>query len=288
MSLLGHHKKISIPEISVNEEVLSEVTFNRIREIVYQRSGISLGDNKQALVRARIAKRMRQLDLHRYEDYLEYVIHDGDGEEIQNMLDAISTNVTSFYREPAHFDFMRQILGDWIAGGARGFRFWSAASSSGEEPYTIAIEALETIGSARINIKILATDISSRVLRISAHGEYSEDRVGPIPKVLRSKYFTRRTEKGRIIYSVNDNLRERVTFRQFNLSSAPYPLKNPMDIIFCRNVMIYFDRKVRTGMIKEFYRLLKPGGYLLVGHAESITGIVKGFKCIKPSIYLKE
>jgi chemotaxis protein methyltransferase CheR len=267
---------------------MKETTFNQIRELVYERSGISLGDNKQALVRARIAKRMRHLNISDYSAYLHYVIEDNSGEEIQHMLDAISTNVTSFYREPAHFDFMQEVIGQWMGRGAKSLRFWSAACSTGEEPYTIAIEIREAIGSRNIDARILATDISSRVLEISMLGQYSEDKIKPVPKVLRDRYFTRYKDGGKNIYAVRDSIKEMVVFRQFNLSAAPYPIKKPLDMIFCRNVMIYFDREVRTSLANEFYRLLKPGGYLMVGHAESITGLRGGFQCIKPSIYLKE
>lgn len=288
MRAIKHKESADRSNFDLGGGVMSDSTFNRIREIVYDRSGITLGDNKQALVRARIAKRMRHLRLPNYEEYLDHVIQDYSGEEIQHMLDAISTNVTSFYREPAHFDFMRRAIENWMASGMRTLRFWSAASSTGEEPYTMAIEAMETIGNGRIDVKILATDISSRVLQISAIGEYTEDKIDPVPKALRSKYFNRLKEGSKTIYSINDQVRRLVIFRQFNLSSPPFPLKKPLDMIFCRNVMIYFDRKVRCGMVSEFHRLLKPGGYLLVGHAESITGLSDGFKCIKPSIYKRE
>ncbi len=266
---------------------MKETTFNKIRDLVYDRSGILLGDNKQALVRARIAKRMRHLKITDYAEYYHFAVEDTSGEEVQHMLEAISTNVTSFYREPSHFDFMRQVIEEWVDSGRTTLRFWSAASSTGEEPYTMAIEIMETVGSRSVDIKILATDISSRVLEVSVAGEYTEDKVMPVPKHLRAKYFSRRNGNGRYIYSVSDKLRKLVIFRQFNLSAPPYPIKKQLDMILCRNVMIYFDRKVRTGLVNEFKRLLKPGGYLLVGHAESITGLSDGFRCIKPSIYLK-
>jgi chemotaxis protein methyltransferase CheR len=266
---------------------MSEATFNQIRRIVYDKSGIALGENKQALVRSRVAKRMRHLQISDYGQYLDRVIQDSTGEEIQHLLDAISTNVTSFYREPSHFDFMRRVIKEWVSRGSRSLRFWSAASSTGEEPYTIAIEALEAIENRKIDMKILATDISSKVLRISMIGEYERDKVAPVPKELLGKYFTKRKEREKIYYSVNQRIRDLVIFRQFNLSCPPYPIRNPIDIIFCRNVMIYFDRKVRVGMVNEFHRALRPGGYLMVGHAESITGLSNGFKCVKPSIYLR-
>jgi chemotaxis protein methyltransferase CheR len=267
---------------------MDEKTFNRIRELVYDRSGITLGENKQALVRARIAKRMRHLNISDYNAYLHYTIEDNSGEEVQHMLDAISTNVTSFYREPSHFDFTRDVVDDWIKRGMRHLRFWSAASSSGEEPYTIAIELREIIGRRNVDAKILATDISTRIIEAALEGVYSESKVAPVPPNLLKRYFTSLKDGNRTHYRVNDILRDMVVFRQFNLSVTPFPLKKPLDMIFCRNVMIYFDRQVRTRLVREFYRLLKPGGYLLVGHAESVTGMAEGFRCLRPSIYIKE
>ncbi len=262
-------------------------TFDKLRTLVYEKSGITLGDNKQALVRARIAKRMRQLEIVDYDEYLHFVMKEPSGVEVQHMVDAISTNVTSFYREPAHFDFLRDAIAGWIEDGVRDLRFWSAASSTGEEPYTMAMETLETIGRRPVTAKILGTDISRRVLEAAQRGEYTQGQLKPVPERLRDHYFERRKVRGETRYSVRETLRNMVVFRQFNLSAFPYPLNSTLDAIFCRNVMIYFDRVVRTNMVRQFQGLLKRGGYLFVGHAESITGLSDGFTCIKPSVYKK-
>jgi chemotaxis protein methyltransferase CheR len=230
---------------------------------------------------------MRQLGIVDYDEYFRHIVQDQTGGEIQLMVDAISTNVTSFYRESAHFDFLRGVIDEWIAKGARNLRFWSAASSSGEEPYTMAIEVLETIGPRKVSVKILGTDISRRVLETAQRAEYNQRQIRPVPEYLRTRYFERRKVKGEIVYTAREELRAMVVFRQFNLSAFPYPLHSPLDAIFCRNVMIYFDRVVRTKMVHEFKRLLKRGGYLFVGHAESITGLSDGFVCLKPSVYKK-
>jgi len=267
---------------------MQDVTFQKIREVVYNRSGISLGENKQALVRARIAKRIRVLNLGSYEEYLEYMLDDSSGVELENMLDVISTNTTNFYREDAHFDIMRQILKQWIEGGLRKLRVWCAAASTGEEPYTLAIELLETIGDKRVDARILATDIAPSVLKTALRGEYTEDKVEPVPKRLRHLYFERKRNGNGYIYTAGQVLKDLILFRQLNLSVTPFPLKNQVDIIFCRNVMIYFDRQVRARLVDEFKRLIRPGGYLFVGHAESITAYSKGFKCLKPSVYIRE
>lgn len=275
-------------DLCASGDDLNDSTFNKIREVVYEKSGISLGENKQALVRARIAKRMRDLEMVTYDDYLDYVLNETTGDELEQMLDAISTNTTNFYREPSHFDMMRPVIKDWIKGGLRKLRIWCAAASTGEEPYTLAIEALEAIGYDRINARILATDIAPSVLRTAMRGEYSEDKVEPVPKTLRSQYFDRKKDGNGYMYSVKPFLKDMILFRQMNLSVTPYPLRNPVDMIFCRNVMIYFDRAIRAKLVDEFRRLIRPGGYLFVGHAESITAYSKGFRCLKPSVYLRE
>ncbi len=267
---------------------MKEATFQAIREFVYERSGITLGENKQALVRARIAKRMRRLNIPTYEEYMELVRSDSSGVEIEQMLDAISTNTTHFYREAAHFDLIHQILRGWISRKMRKLRIWSAACSTGEEPYTLAMELLEGIGNYPLDIKILATDLAPSVLKIAMKGEYTEEKIDPVPKLIKNKYFIKTDTRDGLIYTVRPEVKDLIVFRQFNLSVIPYPLKNPLDIIVCRNVMIYFDRNIRARLVNEFHRLLKPGGYLFVGHAESITGLSRGFKCLKPSVYLRE
>jgi chemotaxis protein methyltransferase CheR len=263
-------------------------TFDKIRQIIYDKSGIFLNESKDALVRARISKRMRKLGLEDFGDYLRCVVNDQTGKEIENLLDAISTNTTSFYREADHFNLIRSLVQGWIDNGQRKLRVWSAASSTGEEPYTLAIELKEAMGVSPVDTKILATDIAPSVLATAQVGEYDDERVAPVPNFLLAKYFVRRRNGNKNIYTVKDVLREMVLYRQFNLSKFPYPLRQNLDIILCRNVMIYFDGDLRKKLALEFERLLRPGGYLLIGHAESLTGLAPGLKCLRPSIYKKE
>lgn len=272
---------------SVLDHDIKDSTFNKLREIIRARSGISLSKNKQALVKSRLSKRMRILGLGSFEDYLNYVLNDKSGAEMASLLDVISTNVTSFYRESRHFEVMRDVIDEWSGDGVRSLRMWSCACSSGEEPYTMAIETLEALRARATDVKILATDIASSVLRMSLKGEYSEDKMAPVPRHLKSKYFDRRCMNGEYIYSVSQRIREMVLFRQFNLSAFPYPLRGPLDLIFCRNVMIYFDIATRVQLVQEAKRLLRPGGYLFVGHAETLAGISDGFSAVKPSIYMR-
>jgi chemotaxis protein methyltransferase CheR len=261
--------------------------FEEFRELVYKTSGITLGDGKESLVSARLGKRMRALGIPDFRAYLDWVqCEDGSGERV-HMLDAISTNVTSFFREPEHFDFIRDRMAEWTREGRRRFRFWSAASSSGEEPYTLAMTLAECGLPADADLRILATDISTRILEAAQSGVYPGSKLDGLPPGYASRHFQRSGGTGRDLYQVRPELRDLVLFRRLNLSAPPFPMKGPMDVILVRNVMIYFDNAVRRGLVEECHRLLRPGGYLLVGHAESLAGVVGEFKCIRPSIYQK-
>jgi len=262
-------------------------TFNKIREIVYEKSGISLREQKEALVSARVSKRMRSLGIADSRDYLKYVMEDESGAELVCLIDVISTNVTNFYREADHFDFLTDVFSNWVDDGQKRFRFWSAASSTGEEPYTMAITLLEVLKGRSVDLKILGTDISTIVLEKSRTGVYDAKKIEPVPQIFRERYFHKIKNNGSVEYAVKDFIKKLVVFKRLNLSMPPFPMRGPMDVIFCRNVMIYFDNVVRKKLIDEMYRLLKPGGYLMLGHSESLTGIPSDFKAVKPSVYIK-
>lgn len=264
---------------------LSTKTFQQFREIVYEHSGIVLADNKRPLVKGRIARRMRTMGIDDYEHYIKFVLEDSSNRELQELLDAISTNVTSFYREAHHFDFMRKLIADRLQLGVRKLRVWSAACSTGEEPYTIAIEILEAAGNTSIDAKILATDISTEVIEKCQKGIYSSSVVQPVPPLLRKKYFEAPDKHSNGTLQVTDKLRKMLSVRRFNLTSFPYSVAGPIDLIFCRNVMIYFDRPTRTKIIGEFERIVAPGGYIFVGHSESLSGMTNHSTCVRPSIY---
>ena len=263
-------------------------TFNKIREIVYEKSGIALSEGKEALVKARIGKRMRALGLASHRDYLQQVMRDESGEEVVHLLDAISTNVTSYFRESSHFDCLKEVFISWLESGQRRFRFWSAACSTGEEPYTMAMVLSDVAtGFKGLDIKILATDISTRALAGCMQGKYEASKVATVPRKLLERYFHRNSENGETFYTVGSELKNMVVVRRLNLSKPPFPMRGPLDNVFCRNVMIYFDNAVRTRLLSSIYALLKPGGYLMVGHAESLTGMVSDFNTVRPAIYIK-
>lgn len=265
---------------------MNPTAYEKLRRIVYDQSGITLKDGKTSMVAARISQRIRALNLEDELAYVEYVEQSLD-QEIVQLLDVISTNVTSFFRENHHFDFVRQQMQQWLSQGQNRFRFWSAASSTGEEPYSLAMTLQDVISESgrKPDVKILATDISTRVLAHAERGEYSETQVEPVSAKLRSRYLGRAEQPGR--YRVSPSLRQMIVFRRMNLSQPPFPMRGPMDIIFCRNVMIYFDQKVRDGLLKEFHRLLRPDGYLIVGHAESLTQTKVEFSRVGSSVYRK-
>ena len=268
---------------------LDEATFRHFCDLIYEKAGIKLGAGKQSLVEARLGKRMRKLGLHSYREYLQLIEQDDSSDELVEMLDAISTNTTHFFRESSHFDQLRQFLQTWEAEGQRRFRIWCAASSTGEEPYTIAMTVREALSNTG-DIRILATDISTKVLRLASQGVYTRKQVSSIPTPLLAKYFNKQQERhsDEPHYTADESIRILLTFSRLNLATPPYPMKGPFDAILCRNVMIYFDNAVRSRLLKECERLLRPGGVLIVGHAESLSGMLTGLHRLDPSVYVKK
>lgn len=262
-------------------------TFNNFRTLVYRVSGINLGEKKEALVCARVGKRMRVLGIKDYREYYKYVSRDETGQEMVEFLDVISTNVTHFFREEEHFEILDSLVQKWASEGQSRYRIWSAASSTGEEAYSIAM-TLRRVLNGCSDVKILATDISTRVLEKGKRGIYEQRHVEKIPSHLLKKYFRKGFGKAEGCCQVEKSLRDMVTFGRLNLSVHPYPLHGPFDVIFCRNVMIYFDNEIRKRVLANMSSLLRPGGYLMVGHAESLTGLVSDLSNVKPSVYVKE
>ena len=259
-------------------------------------SGIHLNESKETLLNARIRKRLNVLKLDNYEDYLEYLLKENKGEEIHYLIDVVSTNVTSFFRGGDHFDFLSDAVMKWYNEGQRRFRFWSAASSTGEEPHSIAISLFETFKKLNtdiksLDIKILATDIAYSTIIKCKDGIYSEKKIDTISPAMRNEYFDScfNSDKNNSnkFYCVKDKLKDIIVFTWLNLSNPPFPMKGPFDIVFCRNVMIYFDNKVRQNLVNEIYRLVKPGGYLFVGHSESLLNVENSFSTVRPSIFIK-
>jgi len=258
---------------------LDTATFTAFRDLIYQVSGITLADNKRVLVRSRIGKRMRMLGLIEPVEYLHRVERDHSGVEIGELIDAISTNVTSFFREPRHFELLGGVLRDRSPGGR--LRIWSAASSTGEEPYSIAMTLCDAGADRWGDARILASDLNQQVLETAMAGRYADEVVSALEQSYRRRFFQRHGDAWR----VDDRLRQLITFRRLNLSKPPFPMRGPFDMIFCRNVMIYFDRQVRSRLLQALVQLLAPDGLLFVGHAESLTGFDLPLTTVQPTVY---
>ena len=256
--------------------------FEGFRRIAQERAGIFLRPGKDALVSSRLARRLRELGLASEREYLDRLLGADGDREIVHFLDAISTNFTRFFREPAHFDLLAADAERARAAGQQRFRYWSAACSSGEEPYSLAM-ILDPI-LARCDWKILATDLSTAALAQAAAGEYGAEEVEAVPPALRARHLLPvGAEPPR--WRVTPALRERVVFRRINLVERPFPMKGPLDAVLCRNVMIYFDRETRATIVGEVERLLRPGAPMLIGHAETLSGISTRLRPERPSVY---
>jgi chemotaxis protein methyltransferase CheR len=265
-------------------EVLNTREFERISQLAFETCGIDLRTGKRELVQARIGKKMRQGRFGSFKEYLRHVEEDRTGQELIALLDCLTTNFTSFLREPAHFEFLRKTILPGISGE---IRIWCAASSTGEEPFTIAFSVLEELGKAAANrIKILATDISTRVLETAKAATYPADRFTSCPPQWLKEYLLRGTGKSEGLCRVKPEVRNLIEFRRFNLMETFHP-PQPFHVIFCRNVMIYFDKETQEGVVNRLATCLAPGGYLLVGHAESLTGLRHPYSYVKPAVYRK-
>lgn len=260
-------------------------TFEKFRTLIYQRSGIALNEGKETLVAARLGKRMRLLGLADYKDYYQYVLDHEDQGEVSLLLDAISTNFTSFFREPDHFDLLREQAQQWVASGQQRLRIWSAACATGEEPYTMAIVLQEVCQGYDCDLRILATDISVRALERAHAGVYDLERIEPIAPELRRRYLEEVRGEDGVLYRVRDELRALVTFKRLNLSKPPLPMRGPLDIIFCRNVMIYFDKPTQYAILKKFVPLLREEGLLFAGHSESFLHAADLFHSLGRTVY---
>ena len=277
----------------LSECSLSPQAYRFIAGLVYEHSRIRLGSDKQALVSGRLGKRVRQLGLGSFEEYCDLLHSAAGGEELGPLVDLISTNHTHFFREAAHLGYLRDhILPEWLPrlGGRReALRFWSAACSSGEEPYSVAIVLAEFARShGGYPWHIEASDISTRILARATAGVYPAERVKmPQPEWL-PRYFQKGTGEDGGFYRVKDSLRENVSFHHLNLLQAHYPVAPGQHVIFCRNVMIYFDPPTQQELVGKLSQQLAPGGYLVVGHSESLLGVKHTLKTVQPGIYRRE
>lgn len=266
---------------------ITDGEFKRFSELVYRESGIVLKEHKRSLLISRLSRRLRQLGLKTFQAYYEYVVGKGGTQEFIQMLDAISTNKTDFFREPHHFEFLRDRILPAL-DPVKQIRVWSAGCSTGEEPYTIAMTVCDGVTAPlQWDCRILASDLSTDVLEQAAAGVYDIERLQGLPAAVIRRHFLkgRGSCKGRL--KVKPHLSDMVVFRRINFMNERYPIKTPLDIIFCRNVMIYFDRPTQERLVARFHRYLKPGGYLFIGHSESLQWVRHSFSNAGPTIYRK-
>ena len=280
------------PMMGVLDGAVSEKAYRTLTDLIYAHSRIRLGPDKQPLLANRLRKRLQALAMDSYEEYCALLQSASGGEEIEELVDLITTNHTRFYREPEHFTFLtRCVLPALVPGlGATGgaLRLWSAASSSGEEPYTMAIAVAEYLQARpSIDWQIVATDISRRMLATAAQGVYSMSAVKPVPPELLRRYFQKGVGARSGLCRVKPELRRRVHFERVNLFQANYPVPRRQHVIFCRNVMIYFDPPARAVVVQRLVQHLEVGGYLVIGHSESLMGIRHGLLCVQQGVYQK-
>jgi chemotaxis protein methyltransferase CheR len=263
---------------------IPDAEFRDICVLVQQRLGIELRPGKEALVTLRLAEPMRRGGFTSFGKYMEHVKRDPEGPAMLEFIDCLTTNHTNFLREANHFGFWQEQVLLPLRHRAE-LSVWCAASSSGEEPYTLAMHAVEALGEAAYRqVRILATDISHAVLDQARRGVYAEQRLAPVPEAWRRRYFLRGEGKWQGYYRVRPELMKMVEFRRLNLIE-PLPFMGPFPTIFCRNVMIYFNAETRALVVTQMRTRLEPGGYLFVGHAESLNGLDVKLEYVQPSVY---
>lgn len=266
---------------------LSVPQFNKLGQFIHTNYGIQMPDSKKVLLEGRLQKRIKINSLKNFTEYIEFLFSDsGKTRELPFFIDAVSTNKTDFYREPHHFEFLREEFLPNFVKNSTHLKIWSAAASSGEEPYTIAIELREFMEkSVGFTYEMLGTDISTEILQKASKGIYDEKRVEVIPLHIKRKYFLRSKNREKKTVKVAPILKNNLRYRTLNLTVPLIGIPSDFDIIFCRNVLIYFNRDVQEKVINALCAKLKPGGYLLLGHSESTTGIKAPVTQVAPTIY---
>jgi len=263
--------------------------FDKVRNLVKSHTGISLSDAKKDMVYSRLTRRLRKLGITRFSDYCK-LVEDGDDEELIQFTNAITTNLTSFFREDHHFQYLaKTLLPDIVKRNKndRRIRIWSAGCSTGEEPYSLAITLKENIpGADTWDIKILATDLDSNVLNTASNGIYNSDRINGLSNSRKSKWFLKGKGDNEGTVRVRPDLQEIISFKQLNLLNE-WPAKGPFDFIFCRNVVIYFDKETQRVLFDRYANVLKPDAHLFIGHSESLFKVSDRYKLLGQTIYQK-
>ncbi len=277
--------------LNIYKTSLSDSEFNKLSKFIYDNYGIKLPIAKKTMLQSRLLKRLRSLKMNTFGEYINYLFStEGMQNEVLFMIDEVSTNKTDFFRENAHFEFMtNELLPHFMKSNINNLNVWSSASSSGEEVYTLAMVLSEFKEKyPLLNFNILGTDISKTMLSKAITAIYSENTIVPIPMHLKKKYFLRSKDINAKTVRVVQSLREKTSFQLLNLMNKNYDTKIPsFDIIFCRNVLIYFDRETQEKVLNKLIDKLKPNGFLFLGHSESVTNMKLNVKQVKPTIFMK-
>lgn len=277
---------------------LDEKSFSRLSSFIHSRAGIKLPPTKRIMLQSRLQRRLRALDMKSFATYTDFVLSEPGKGELVHMLDAVSTNKTDFFREEVHFHYLTQnVLPQYYGSGAKrqgmsngGIRVWSAGCSSGQEPYTIAIvieEFLASIGSLHSSYSILGTDLSTRVLHMARTAVYKEEVVKGLDFELKRKYFLKSRDRTNPTVRVVPKLRSKVRFERLNFMDNSYHVEGSFDVVFCRNVLIYFDRPTQERVLQKLCEKLRPGGYFFLGHSESIMNMDLPLQVMQPTIFKK-
>jgi len=272
------------------DESISTTDFGRLCRLIYEEAGIVLGSQKKTMLEGRLRRRLKALEIHSYRVYCDYLFSDrGQREELVHLVDVVTTNKTDFFREPAHFEFLTsRALPEWTAreGCRRPFLIWSAGCSTGEEPYTLAMVLSEYAHAhPGFTFRILATDISTVVLERAARGIYSIDAVRPVAHALKVRYFMRGREPGSTRVRVVPELRRTIEFRRLNFMDSNYDIEIKADAMFCRNVIIYFDRPTQQIILTKLTQYLQPEAYLYMGHSETLHELNLPVEPVAPALY---
>jgi chemotaxis protein methyltransferase CheR len=273
----------------LDHAALSAKDFGRLSRFIYDTCGIKMPDVKKTMLEARLQKRLRALSIRSFTEYCDFLFSaEGQRQELVQMLDMVTTNKTDFFREPDHFDYLtRSVLPEWHKRheGAT-LSIWSAGCSSGEEPYTLAMVLSEFAQANRgFDFQILATDISTRVLEKAKAAIYHESQAEPIPLSLKKKYLLRSKDRSSGQVRIVPELRQKVTFQRLNFMDEDFGLRQQLDIIFCRNVIIYFDRPTQEKLLQRFHRQMKAGSFIFMGHSETLSGLDVPLVSVYPTVY---
>ncbi|GJM24315.1 MAG: chemotaxis protein methyltransferase [Phycisphaerae bacterium] len=279
---------------SLEASDLTKEEYELFRELIYDKSGINLGTEKMQLLSSRLTKLLRKENYAAFRDYHKAVVADKSGVELSRLLDAVSTNTTHLFREISHFNFLTELIKKWTSDKKwcavnRELRIWSAGCSSGEEPHSLAMVVHDLLNNhPSVKPRILATDISTQVLGQARRGQFVTERAKSVPPAYRSRYLKKVKSGSNEVLEASSEIRNLIKFSRFNLMTPTFPFRLGFHVIFCRNVMIYFDQRTQEGLVNRYAKSLAPGGHLMIGHSESLNGINQPLAYVEPTIYRRD